>query len=294
MRDMKESNPPGSSVSRFLSLLGRLWQRLIGRAAPADKFLRTLEIRYMREDNPPRSNFSRFLSLLSRFWERLIGRATPADEFIIELKIPKLELETPKLNLQMERLNFDMPVQNTFNLTNIVARLNTRELELLRTERYMDPIRSEINLGPRFFQNMQNDWPWREEQFFRHQQQTARAEAYHWWWHHQNSFPALPDPEDFRNSSKLAGNPNLDIPEAFICAITREIMTTPVYDPNFPQQRYDRDTIERWLTDHPTNPCTRSPLTVANLVADDDLKARIDEFVANALQTSVALIPRNG
>ena len=90
------------------------------------------------------------------------------------------------------------------------------------------------------------------------------------------------------SSSLFSG---LIIPDDFICAITHEIMNDPVYDPNFPQQRYDRYALETWLAHSPTNPYTRAPLSVSGIVADSALKARIDGFVEVALQTSTAPIP---
>lgn len=81
------------------------------------------------------------------------------------------------------------------------------------------------------------------------------------------------------NSTKLANYPDLEIDDEFICAISREIMTNPVYDPNYPQQKYDLLVIREWLKEHPTNPMTRTELSLDSLVYDEGLKQRIDDFV---------------
>ncbi|WP_133129417.1 U-box domain-containing protein [Legionella yabuuchiae] len=239
----------------------------------------------MREDASPRSRLSRFFSFLRRLWHRLIGRATPDYNLLLDLETPNniqivpLDISNTVDLLSFDRSNLELPT--------------TRELYIRFMGSQNIPLIGSQNNFHQFFQNMQNDRPWREHQepFFR-SQQTAWEDPYHWWCR-QEPLLSLPDPEDFRNSSKLAGNTNLDIPEEFICAITHQIMTEPVYDRNFPQQRYDRHAIERWLSDHSTNPYTRTQLTTENLIADDGLKERIDEFVANVLETSVALTPGN-
>jgi hypothetical protein len=57
-------------------------------------------------------------------------------------------------------------------------------------------------------------------------------------------------------------------------------MTNPVYDPAFPQQKYDLLTIQHWLKGHHTNPTTRTPHSPENLVRDHELKDRIDYFMS--------------
>ena len=93
--------------------------------------------------------------------------------------------------------------------------------------------------------------------------------------------------DDELNATKLEHYPDLKVDHDFICGISQEIMTNPVYDPDFPQQKYDLLVIEAWLCDHETNPCTRTTLLTQNLVYDDALKLRIDRFMNDTLgQTS--------
>ena len=81
--------------------------------------------------------------------------------------------------------------------------------------------------------------------------------------------------------SEISGFDSKTIPEIFCCAISTEIMDDPVYDPKHPQYKFDRKHIERWLANGSNNnPYTRTPLTKAQLVCDEDLKIRIQHFVS--------------
>lgn len=82
---------------------------------------------------------------------------------------------------------------------------------------------------------------------------------------------------------KLENFPDVNIPDNFLCGISGNIMMNPVYDPNHPQQKYDLLVLEVWVHKHATNPCTRAPLVMENLVYDEDLKAQIDEFMTETL-----------
>ncbi len=96
-------------------------------------------------------------------------------------------------------------------------------------------------------------------------------------------------PEDELNESKLENYLDLDIDFDFICAISRSIMTHPVYDPACPQQKFDLLAIKIWLEQNPTNPVTRTPLQFEDLVYDEPLKARIDQFVSQTLAQSPSM-----
>ena len=66
-----------------------------------------------------------------------------------------------------------------------------------------------------------------------------------------------------------------DVPDAFICPITTEIMICPVMTKT--GQSFDREAILEWLTHHSnTCPLTRTPLNASNLVPNHALRFRIE------------------
>jgi len=73
-----------------------------------------------------------------------------------------------------------------------------------------------------------------------------------------------------------------DIPDAIRCLIGSHIMTDPVHFSCLPENNYDRPMIEHWLHSHPTDPMTRKPATVNDLVSAAELKEKIQFFVAQA------------
>ncbi|MFV0340773.1 MAG: U-box domain-containing protein [Parachlamydiaceae bacterium] len=66
----------------------------------------------------------------------------------------------------------------------------------------------------------------------------------------------------------------VNIPEEYLDNITGELMTNPHHHPGTPGYIYDLSTWEM-LSEHPA---TRAPFKLDELVADKDLKAKIDEF----------------
>lgn len=85
-----------------------------------------------------------------------------------------------------------------------------------------------------------------------------------------------------------------EIPEAYQCSLTNEIMTDPVYDPRHPGQKFERISIDIALDEKQENPFNRQPLTKAELILDEALKETIHTFVdsiAKARQTLSG--PRN-
>jgi hypothetical protein len=87
------------------------------------------------------------------------------------------------------------------------------------------------------------------------------------------------------NAGKLDPYPDVEIPVEFRCLISHAIMTVPVYDPRCPQHKFDLLVIRWWLNEEKQeNPYTRQPLQESELVVDEALKARIDEFVADTLR----------
>jgi ubiquitin conjugation factor E4 B len=74
-----------------------------------------------------------------------------------------------------------------------------------------------------------------------------------------------------------SGGAEDDAPDEFVDPLTAALMRDPVRVPS--GAVCDRVTIRRHLMNQPSCPFTRQPLTEADLVADAELKARIDEWL---------------
>ena len=70
----------------------------------------------------------------------------------------------------------------------------------------------------------------------------------------------------------------MEVPDAYICPISGDIMKDPVMDPE--GNTYERKKIEEWLTRIQTSPITRSTLTKEQLSPNRALKDAIDKFIA--------------
>jgi hypothetical protein len=69
----------------------------------------------------------------------------------------------------------------------------------------------------------------------------------------------------------------MEIPDAFLCPITTEIMVSPVMTKT--GLSFDRDAILEWLVNHGnTCPLTRQPLNASNLVTNHALRLRIEQW----------------
>lgn len=71
----------------------------------------------------------------------------------------------------------------------------------------------------------------------------------------------------------------VETPEDFFCPITQELMTDPVMSPD--GQNYEKAAIENWLSNHNTDPMTRSPLALDQLYTNTLLKAQIEAWEKN-------------
>ena len=68
-----------------------------------------------------------------------------------------------------------------------------------------------------------------------------------------------------------------DVPSAYICPLTLEIMTDPLMDRT--GRSFERTAIVEWLTNKsPTCPMTRRPMKVTDLVSNNRLRAEIIEW----------------
>ena len=70
----------------------------------------------------------------------------------------------------------------------------------------------------------------------------------------------------------------MEVPEAFICPISGDIMKDPVVDPE--GNTYERSEIEKWLSSIQTSPITRCILNKDQLSPNRALKDAIDKFIA--------------
>jgi U-box domain len=87
-----------------------------------------------------------------------------------------------------------------------------------------------------------------------------------------------------------AAERSAEIPEEFICSITLEgeLMIDPVMSP-VSGRSFERTAIETWVRQSGTDPLTRAPLRLDQLIPNRDLKAAIERFKAE--QSSQAARP---
>lgn len=236
---------------------------------------------------PPTQN------IFSRFFNRLMGRTQDEAPAIRE----RQNSDGPQLLLQLPPISFTpLPLNFTFSQENLLANLMSVQAESFESIQRL-ALASERtaeygHVAQRFFQMAQTDNQevLREIQRQFQRQATQEAQETYRWWQETRRRQSTPGEvavlDKDRNAEKLALLPDLEIPEDFICGISREIMTNPVYDRRCPQQKFDLLVIKEWLKDHPSHPMTRQPLQLSELVYDEALKERINAFVASALQPS--------
>lgn len=81
------------------------------------------------------------------------------------------------------------------------------------------------------------------------------------------------------NADKINAFDNPEIPEEYLCQITQEIMTNPVYDKSHTQYKFERSEILKALLIKEQNPYTRTDLNETDLIDDLELKGKINFFV---------------
>ena len=74
-----------------------------------------------------------------------------------------------------------------------------------------------------------------------------------------------------------------DAPEEFLDPLTYNIMENPVILPSS-KINIDRRTIEDYLLTNPSDPFNRNPLTKEELIPNDELKKKIDEYKINKIK----------
>ena len=67
-----------------------------------------------------------------------------------------------------------------------------------------------------------------------------------------------------------------DIPDAFLCPISQQIMKDPYVDSD--GNSFDKEYIYQWLATSSISPITRNPLTRQSLVPNRGLKSMIEAF----------------
>ncbi|MDF1684158.1 MAG: hypothetical protein P1U36_05830 [Legionellaceae bacterium] len=92
--------------------------------------------------------------------------------------------------------------------------------------------------------------------------------------------------EETQNARKLDAYKSVEINERFLCGITHEVMTHPMYDRKSPQQKMDCRALLTWLGESKTHPFNRSELHRSDLEYDEALKVEIDQFVTATIEAS--------
>lgn len=85
-----------------------------------------------------------------------------------------------------------------------------------------------------------------------------------------------------RNAIALSRIDGFDIetvPRELCCSISFEIMDEPVYDPNYPKIKFEKENILKWLRNKSIHPVARTYLVAENLVNDEDLKNQIACYI---------------
>jgi len=70
-----------------------------------------------------------------------------------------------------------------------------------------------------------------------------------------------------------------DIPDEFNCPISCCIMTNPVYSKNNPNSKFNFEHIKKWLENNKTDPLSRQPLKIEDLVPDEELSRKISAWL---------------
>lgn len=124
--------------------------------------------------------------------------------------------------------------------------------------------------------------------------QRPRSEFHDWWadsatqQRYRQTCSEVAVREEDSNAGKLKAY-NIEIPEELLCPLSGEIMTTPVYDPRFPQHpRCELLVLKTWLDEKHTNPFNREALEIRDIVCDEELKQRIDDFVNSAINNATS------
>jgi hypothetical protein len=75
------------------------------------------------------------------------------------------------------------------------------------------------------------------------------------------------------------------VPDEYCCPMNGDWMSDPVVTPH--GESYERVAIEKWITDHGTDPFTREPLALSQLYPNRKLKLAVENFRRNFHRFSV-------
>jgi len=91
--------------------------------------------------------------------------------------------------------------------------------------------------------------------------------------------PPLPPPTRRRNGGGYRSSlpPGVEIPPAFVCPITQDLMLYPVVTAD--GQTYEREAIEEWLRGHDTSPLTGERLAHTGLTPNMMARGLIREWL---------------
>ncbi|MDF1827017.1 MAG: hypothetical protein P1U39_01920 [Legionellaceae bacterium] len=87
------------------------------------------------------------------------------------------------------------------------------------------------------------------------------------------------------------GFPSEEIPDEYICPLSLQIMSDPVYlAHDLTEQRFERTWLTKWLSDNGIHPSTRQPFELTAIQSDAGLKTSIDDFMS---QIIIGATPHN-
>lgn len=100
--------------------------------------------------------------------------------------------------------------------------------------------------------------------------------------------PAIPE-QRIAQLNKLSGE---DIPDAFLCPITREVMAQPVLTAD--GHSYDEESITQWLGQADSSPKTNMALPHKRLIPNHALKIAIEATIQDAIKTAAVPAAAHG
>lgn len=86
--------------------------------------------------------------------------------------------------------------------------------------------------------------------------------------------------EELQKKSLWAAPPQEEIPDAFVCPLNFSLMLVPAYSAKNPKMhRIEKACLERWVSGSGSNPMTREPMTVADIVVDKKLDDKMTQWM---------------
>lgn len=101
--------------------------------------------------------------------------------------------------------------------------------------------------------------------------------------------------DDFTEAQRnlyMVNFPDNDIPEEFLCTLSTQIMYLPCFDKRNPEQKFDHGKLIQACSKTGKNPYTNLPITDNDIVVDEELKAKIHNFMRKIISIP-KLFPEN-